>query len=282
MRSALAEYATSKEGPFSWMLGRFIVSASRLAELQSALRPEEAIGLSVIVDAGTDARTWLSNAQSLMAQIAQLHSQAMPLRVEALEVAMAPLATQRETYDAGIGQFAAAGKQAGLDNIPAVIEIPRDARWRGELGSAFFALSRHRLGAKIRCGGLTADAFPSVEDVTAFIGAAVEHDVPMKATAGLHHPIRHRDAGIGATRHGFLNLLAAAAFAYSGMEEAALEQVVAGEEAGAFSFNADGLSWNGTNASVEDVRQARERVFLSYGSCSFDEPTADLQSLGVL
>jgi hypothetical protein len=161
--------------------------------------------------------------------------------------------------------------------------MPRDDRRRDELDSALFAMSRHGLGAKLRCGGATAEAFPSVEETGAFIDRAVrEHRVPFKATAGLHHPIRRHDEQLGVTMHGFLNVLAAAAFALAGKDEAYVQRVLAAEDAPQFSFGERGLSWNGELLSIEDLRATRERAFVAYGSCSFTEPTGDLQALGML
>lgn len=280
---ALAEYAAARQGPFAWMLGRFIVPASRIAELLAAFPGTQPVALSVIVDGGGEPRTWLSRVQAALAQLAALRSNESRVRVEALEGALPQLQTQRETYDAAIGQFAAARKQAGLDDLPAFLELPHDARWRSELDGALFALSRHKLGAKLRCGGIVPEAFPGVDDVAAFIDAAVRaHRVAMKATAGLHHPIYHRDEHLGVMMHGFLNLLAAAAFARSGMAHADLAAILACEDSQRFRFDEHGLQWEGERVRVGDLLAARAESFISYGSCSFAEPTGDLQALGIL
>ncbi|HYR28329.1 MAG TPA: hypothetical protein VEU30_07670, partial [Thermoanaerobaculia bacterium] len=106
-------------------------------------------------------------------------------------------------------------------------------------------LKRRGLRAKIRTGGLTADAFPTPESVAAFIRACREAEVPFKATAGLHHPLRcvkpltyEPNAAVG-TMHGFLNVFLAAA-----MVDAA-EAVLAETDASAFTFDDDGVTWRG-------------------------------------
>jgi hypothetical protein len=92
--------------------------------------------------------------------------------------------------------------------------------------------------------------------------------IPFKATAGLHHPIRHDD------EHGFLNLLSAAVF---GDEEAALAET----EPHAFSLTADTLRWRNREAGAEKLATVRRRLLVSIGSCSFREPVDDLTALGV-
>ena len=188
----------------------------------------------------------------------------------------------RESYDAAIGQFAAALRHSPLADLPAFVEVPKDERWQKELPGAVYAFARHRLGAKIRCGGIVAQAFPEPAEIAAFLAATAEEAVPFKATAGLHHPVRHFNEPSGFTMHGFLNLLAAAALARAGKEREELERVLADQDASHFSFDADALHWNGESARAAELRELRERGFVAYGSCSFTEPVEDLRHLELL
>ncbi len=279
---AVREYSASADGAFAWMLGRFIVQASRVPQLLAAATAPAPIRLSAIVDAGTDPRAWLARVLALLEEIARLHTDEARIRIEALEIALPPLATMRETYDAAIGQFAAALRRANLQTLPAYVELPRDERWSAQLDGALFALARHQLGAKLRCGGVLPSAFPSPDQVAEFIAAAAEHGLRMKATAGLHHPVRRPEAHIGATMHGFLNVLAAAAFARTGARRETLVEILSCEDPGAFGFDENGLAYRGEHVSAAALQATRERLFVAYGSCSFSEPTADLQELGIL
>lgn len=142
-------------------------------------------------------------------------------------------------------------------------------------------IAEERLGAKIRTGGVTPDAFPAVEHVASFIRACRDRAVPFKATAGLHHPLRcvkpltyAPDAPSG-TMHGFLNVFLAAAF------EGSEEEILRETSASAFSFDDQGASWRGLKVNLEGLHNMRQ-FGISFGSCSFEEPIEDLVALGWL
>ncbi len=275
---AVAEYADARQGSHAWMLGRFIVPASRVHELGDRARD---FSLSVIIDAkaiGSDTGAWFAGVQQTLASAAQRRE--MGSRIEAVEILLPALRQRRDTHDAAIGQVGALLRRHGLRDLPVYLELPRGPRWLEELRDAFGAIARSGLGAKLRCGGLSADAFPSTQEVAAFVAAATAEGVPFKATAGLHHPVRHYAQEQGAYMHGFLNLLAASVFA-PGADEQTVIDIVAEENAGAFVFDIDSFSWRDMRVGIEELQRARKRAFVGYGSCSFAEPVQDLIALGV-
>jgi hypothetical protein len=137
--------------------------------------------------------------------------------------------------------------------------------------------------AKIRTGGVEASQFPSVGQVACWIRACCDCDLAFKATAGLHHPIRHFNDGVSTEMHGFLNVFCASVLAdHLGLGEGEIVKVLRDHEPQSFRFNAHGLTWGGRRASAEQVGATRLRRALSFGSCSFDEPIEDLVALGLL
>lgn len=144
------------------------------------------------------------------------------------------------------------------------------------------AIAQHGLRAKIRTGGITADAFPAVANIAAFLRACREKGVAFKATAGLHHPLRcvkpltyEPNAPTG-TMHGFLNVFIAAAM----VEHA--DGILAEGDARAFVFEDEGLAWRGNRVATEEIVNMRRTFAISFGSCSFEEPVSDLVGLGWL
>jgi hypothetical protein len=283
MEEAVAEYAAARGGAAAWMLGRFIVPATRVDDVGAAWdlrRQPGPLPLSVILDASSDPRRWFESLQTLVVDVARSRS-SRGLRIEALEIPLAPLQSARETFDAAIGQLRALLDRAGLSDLPAYVELPRQARWQDLLGGAMAALARRRFAAKIRCGGVIAEAFPTVEEIATFVAACANDSVAFKATAGLHHPVRHRDPATGFVMHGFLNLVAAATFA-ARVEAGVLEQIVAEENPAAFTLDDVSLRWRDRSADAGEVARMRASSFAGYGSCSFSEPVEDLTALGVL
>jgi hypothetical protein len=145
----------------------------------------------------------------------------------------------------------------------------------------------HRAGcfAKLRTGGVTPDAIPSIESIADFIRACAELRLPFKATAGLHHPVRaphpltYAADAPRAVMHGFLNVFMAAALAWHGDHD--LEPVLAETDPVAFRFD-DRAHWRDRFLTVDQVRDARSRFAHAFGSCSFDEPVDGLKDLGLL
>jgi hypothetical protein len=122
------------------------------------------------------------------------------------------------------------------------------------------------LRAKVRCGG---ERVPSVEELAEFIRGCRSRGLVFKATAGLHHAYP-----TGSGEHGFLNVLAASVF---GNEEEALR-----ERSPAFALDATSFRWRDQEAPPTRLADVRASLFHSVGSCSFFEPVAELDQLGIL
>jgi hypothetical protein len=285
--AAVAEYREARRGPHRWILGTFVITASRLEALAAELVRTMATGdepwdISVILD-GDPA----SSAATAAAFDAEMGAAATVAGAEArLPDEVADGRPPEAAADAGLRAVRAAtsisttvvpflevpvagAPAAGPTNAVAAIDLLRSATGRA-------------LGAKIRCGGLTPDLFPAPETVAAFVVACRDHELPFKATAGLHHPLRHYDPDLDVHRHGFLNLLAATAFAEDGADAETLSAVVAETDGASIKVGSAGVSWRDQHSGAATIRSIRPSRFASYGSCSFSEPVDDLQDLGII
>jgi hypothetical protein len=264
MDAALAEDRRARSSPEAWMLGRFIAPASRLSELAAH---GGAPALSVVLDGagGVPPDRWQPAVQQDLRGVAR--AARFGLRVELVEVRLPAAAVGADLLAAARERVA----EALGDDVTAYFEVQL-----GEgVEETIAAMAQAGARAKVRCGGATPP--PTVGALAMFVADCRDAGVPFKATAGLHHPIRHGEA------HGFLNLLAAAVFAHAdgiGVQEIAA--LLAQEDPAAFTVTAEALAAGGRSADAVAVAAAREALFTAYGSCSFSEPVDDLRELGVL
>jgi hypothetical protein len=271
MGAAVSNFAEYEAGKMAWALGRFIVPVKRLAELQSARE-----------------------------RLARLP--AGPWRIGALATAGPGLAGDLEQLDdfesrTGADAFVADAVEVKADSTQGVrealgrlhrreayIEVPIE-RDPSELLASIADLGGR---AKVRTGGVTADAFPRSRDLIRLLGTCVRMGVPFKATAGLHHPLRgdyrltYSPDSLAGTMFGFLNVFLATAFLKAGLDDAVALQVLEENSAGNFEFEETGVTWGEHRLTLDEIRDARESGIVSFGSCSFTEPIDDLKGLGLL
>ena len=271
MSEAVINYATYRNSNYNWMLGRFVLS---VAQLDTFI---ESAGDFISRDAKTAWRLSVLAGEDLVDTVRRVqrfnHEYGPGVVVDSLEVRANTTSKVDNTADA-VPDGITAYFELGLgENFPEMI--------------AQLAVYGHR--AKIRTGGVTPDAFPRTQDIIAFVRSCVALNVPFKATAGLHHPLRcyrpltyEADAPKG-TMHGFLNLFMMTGFAREGFRKELLEEIMEEEFAEVFHFEEKSAVWrNEFNLSLVQLERLRTYGIHSFGSCSFDEPVADLQRLGIL
>jgi hypothetical protein len=274
LAQATAQYLEARLGPHAWMLGRFIIPVTALAS-----SPRAGDGpFSVVLDGGSDSPRWLDSIKSRIDSVAALRGEGVA--IEAIEVPLPALFTEDCAPEEPLQGLRDLLDGAKVSDLPVYVEFARRGPWKTVVERAMSAAMHAGCGAKLRCGGLTAQAFPSVDEVVEFLVAAAASRVPFKATAGLHHPVRHVDAATGFTMHGFLNILAAAALAPRG-ERPMLRRIVAEDDPAAFHFEDAALCWSDERIELGELESSRRAAFVSYGSCSFSEPVEDLEALGV-
>jgi len=152
----------------------------------------------------------------------------------------------------------------------------------------FAAISAAGARIKLRMGGLAAEAFPSTQVTANMLKAIADRRIPFKATAGLHHPVRSRHPltnetdGPAGTMHGFINLACAAALLHFGGEASDAKLALNEEDPGAWQVTPAVIGWRSSRWTAEQLRTVRQQFFISFGSCSFEEPVHDLEVLGWL
>ncbi len=271
MAEAVLNYAAYRNTDYNWMLGRFVVAAARLDEFHETAQdfvPRDGADpwrLAVIV--GDD--------------FVRTHNQIKTFNAEYGPGVVCDCVEVRAD-SVGMIENAAASLTG---DVTAYFEIAPDEHMPDLISAV--AIKGQR--AKIRTGGVTPEAFPKSAGIVRFVRACLAANVPFKATAGLHHPIRcfrpltyEADSPQG-TMHGFLNVFLMAGFAREGYRPSLLESVMEEEFDEVFHFDDQSVTWRDEyKLTTWQIERLREKGIQSFGSCSFDEPVADLQKLGIL
>src|SRR5262245_62030455 len=277
MASTVQNYARYVHSAEAWMLGRLIVPVARLPEFEQYapdLLPH---------DDEDDGDPWQISALAGVAEndadlerdlrlIDEFNQRHQDRRNGLAMIDMVELKADLPT-----------GVDRALDRVPdhlfPFFEISIDQDPRGLIA----ALVDGDAGAKVRTGGTAADLYPSVDHLARFMSACGAANVPFKATAGLHHPLRHRLKESQVHEHGFLNVFIAGALAMiHRLGEPDLGRVLREESIEAFRFRDDEIAWRDLRLTTADIDDVREEFAVSFGSCSFDEPLGDLRAMKLL
>lgn len=286
MADAAAKYAAYRRGPHAWMLGRFVVSCARLEEFADAAAGclpsgPDAIPWRLSALAGSDLAADAAAIDAFNRQHGDMRDAGRgAARIDTLEVKLTP--------DVEIAEVVA--------RLPSTMAIWFEIAPGPSLGADLLRIAESGHGAKLRTGGVTPALIPSSAAVAQVLLGCARAGVALKATAGLHHPIRapHRltyaDDSPTAVMHGFVNLFVAAALArdlvlHGAPDPEAQATVVAlldDRDPRAFTWRDEAVLWRRHRIDEATMTDVRARLARSFGSCSFEEPIAELQQLGCL
>jgi hypothetical protein len=276
LEAALRNHAQYVRSPDAWMLnsfvlplGKFDATTEQLSQFDkkhplriSALGPstENATEFAAALKAGAETIRSFKGAHVDLVAVPQLE---MPL-----------------PQDVDLARLRDARALLGDLKLQLFLETPADAA--EETIDLLAELKEPRVAYKLRTGGVTADAFPSPVQIAGALLAATQHHVPIKFTAGLHHPLRRFREEVGTQMHGFLNVLGASVLAVEHhWDEGQVVQMLEDEQAASFSFEETIFAWREWEMTAERIH-ARRKFVTSFGSCSFDEPRSDLRALNLL
>ena len=257
MIRAVPAHLGYRGSPDADLVGPFLCPASRLDELRDALDDETSLDLVVVVDTGTGG---VAGAVAVVAgdDRLELRGLEVPLRAEP-----------------DLGAAARRAAAAVLDAVPPnhstiFVEVPRSE----SAGAALDVLAEYDLAAKLRTGGADPSAYPTEDEIAAFVVSCLDREIAFKLTAGLHKAVRSTAAETGFEQHGFVNLLLAVSVALAGGDRALVAVELADRDAQAVADRARRLS---TDRAVQIRSWLR-----SVGTCSIREPIDDLVTIGLV
>ena len=278
MARAVRNFAHYRAGSAGWMLGRFVCPASRLAEFSAAADP--------LLPRDAGAVPWLVSVTG--SGHVQADLEAITAFNERHRVCFEECGARVDSYETKVGSVAEI--VALHETLPPSLHAWLEVSLVDDTAELVEAIARVGRFAKMRTGGVVADAFPPPMQIVRFLRALLTHNVRSKATAGLHHPLcgAYRltyEANASTCRmFGFLNvLLAAALMANGGTDELAL-QALDESRPSALEFDDTHLAWHGVDGTITMERatllHVREHMIVSIGSCSFTEPVDESRALG--
>ena len=284
LEPALRNQARYVRDPDSWMLSAFVLPVGQFSaakEILPQFDPAHPLCVSALGPKTDDATAFRDALEKADAAIRSFAAHNVDLiSINQLEMFL-PIG-QAAASDVNLALLKEARSIIGT--IPAFWEAPAN---RAE--EAIELIEKHNsevdaqtFGYKLRTGGVTADAFPTSPQIAKALVAPAAHQLPIKFTAGLHHPIRQYRDEVKTKMHGFLNVLGAAVLAAEHRwDEQQTAAMLDEEDVSSFAFNDDFFAWREWKIDTKQI-EARRRFVTSFGSCSFDEPREDLRALGLL
>jgi hypothetical protein len=272
-----AEYVRSND---RWMLSAFVLPVARFNEAKPHLHqftPDHPLRLSALGAAKESAAEFRDELKTVADAIRSVQAATDgSVVVEQLEMALPKEGTSSDL-------LAEVRASVQLLNIPTFWEAPAKsaASTIEMLAQTNESSGGKRLGFKLRTGGVQAAAFPPSVDIAIALAEAARDGVPIKFTAGLHHPIRQFREEVGTKMYGFLNVLGAGVMAVEhGLPADLLVSMLESENRDDFSFSDEAFKWRDWSVAGSHIEKHRE-VITSFGSCSFNEPREDLRLLGL-
>ena len=279
LESALQNHGRYLRSDESWMLNSFVLPATQFRAASpyfSRFDAEHPLRVSALGSKSQNAAEFSEKLAATAESIRQLQTE------NRAEVSVAQLEIPVPS-DCDLGLLAALHDATVKLGLRVFCEAPPTDAERTIAVLAQNNTTRHSpLGFKLRTGGVTADAFPPSEQIGRALVAATRDHVPIKFTAGLHHPVRQFRTEVNGKMYGFLNVLGAGILAAEhAWDEKTTIQMLDDEDPHSFVFERNTFAWREWKITADAIRSHRE-VVTSFGSCSFDEPRDDLRALGLL
>lgn len=257
---AVAEHREHRQASYGSLLGGFVVTDLKVPDLIDVLDDllddtddgEQALAVNLLVTGGAGA----------IAPAVRWASRAPHLRLRAIQLTLRD--EDDLAHNARRVLTALDAVEENLSEVEVYVELPR---WSDDPGrgpthrwlSALDEIAAAELSLTFRTGGAGPDALPSATELAGSIDAALDRELPFRATGGLVNAVS------GATSYGFLNVLAATRACLDGGEP---EAVLTEASPEALLTDPDALA-------------RTRRWFTGFGSGNLLESHEDLVELGL-
>jgi len=220
LKSAFNNYLNYTSGsPFSWMLAKFICPASKLPELNELIENEKIVfkyplSFSLLGSSSVHSSEFLDSISHDVSLISGFNSRySGKINIDAFETRLPDDVFSIKGDDVSYDMIRLASDKLVEINgevLPLFLESLPDEN----LPALADSISKHNKSGgksayKLRTGGVAAASFQTSGKIAFAIKTCVDREVPMKCTAGLHHPVRHYNESVKTKMHGFINVFGA-------------------------------------------------------------------------
>lgn len=284
LEEAVKNYRGYLDHPKRWVLSRFIVTPAQLGrmtpDLANLFSSQQKLDISLVCK---NPRAEIPAALDKIREFKGL------LSLGSVEVPLAPSndsAAQIAECEKTLQEI-----DALEGSCSAFFELPFFEGWETALSSACDAITQahtqsDRLrGLKLRCGGTEPQLIPTPSRVALAITACAERKLPIKFTAGLHHPFQsgmqaQLTACSAQSMHGYFNVFFSTLAAFTrGLSCAAITELLTSPGSPSPQFSDAALEWHDIRLSTTEISALRRSKIISFGSCSFTEPIDDAIAL---
>jgi hypothetical protein len=290
LHNSYSNYLKHIESPLSWMLAKFVIPAGKLAELAEIYERFDVsnkVPLSILFNSAETDEAFNSSFNNDIKAVKEFREKIEEkVTADAFEVKI-PVDIkddEKKLLKFLVNINSNLEKKLKLD-VPVFLESPPDAVMPIVIDviSQFNIENKKRYGYKLRTGGVEKSAIPDAGVIATAIKIVQNHEMPIKFTAGLHHPFRHFNEGIQAYMHGFINVFAASVLNCThNINRHEIKEILLDENQDDFEFHDTFFKWKNLvelNSLIED---ARKNYIISFGSCSFGDPVKDLKDFELL
>jgi len=289
LEEAISNYRQYLDENDAWMLRSFVLPISKLGDLEKHMdlfSNEKKVNLSLVVSKSYSAAEFENVCNEDSEELINFLNKFTEIAsVESLEVPLPPVGTSKDILK-NVSDLASTFK------VKAFCEMtkPLSPDWVTNMEDTMEVIKEfnlenpeHQLGYKLRSGGIKAELFPSIQQAAATLTKSIKEGIPIKFTAGLHHPIRMYRSEVQTEMHGFLNIFMGYLFQNRyelDMEQ--VEEILRDENECNFEFYDDEIKWKNYKVNSKKIKNIRGKLLCSFGSCSFHEPREDLRNLNIM
>ena len=300
LEPAFSNYLEYKSSDDNWMMDKFVCT---MKSFESFLQTGSAVNnqligfnsnnkieFSLLLTGGNTTKEFLDTLQSDLKQIKEFINNYSPKAIaNAFEVKLPPETLNKENSSklkALLNDCLGIINEHEISGYMLFLEPPVNSDYSFIFEKLAYTIAEsniNSLGFKLRTGGITPELFPATGQVALALKSCNDNKVKFKATAGLHHPVRHYNDSVSTKMHGFLNVFGAGILAYANnLSLKEIEDIIIDENPSSFKFTDSEFLWNDIPAGAEIITKARNEFVNSFGSCSFEEPKDDLKQLKLL